>query len=216
VGGGVWGVEEKSKIQNPKSKIGTMVAISEQYYLTPEEYFEWEEKQPLKYEYIDGQVFAMTGGTIPHSEIGVNLAAALKNHLRGKGCKVLMADAKVGISKKGPFHYPDVMVSCDERDRRAIEVIYYPCLIVEVLSPGTEGFDRGKKFQNYRQIPTLKEYVLISAEQIMVECFQLNDLGIWELYTYTEGDEFKLTSINFACSVELLYEDLVLEIGVNL
>jgi Uma2 family endonuclease len=193
-----------------------MVAISEQYYLTPEEYFEWEEKQPLKYEYIDGQVFAMTGGTIPHSEIGVNLAAALKNHLRGKGCKVLMADAKVGVSEKGPFHYPDVMVSCDERDRRAIEVIYHPCLIVEVLSPSTEEFDRGKKFQNYRQIPTLKAYILISAEQIMVECFRLNDLGIWELYTYTEGDEFKLTSLDFLCPVELLYEDVVLDIGINL
>ena len=74
-----------------------------------------------------------------------------------------MADAKLGVSEKGSFYYPDMMVNCDQRDRRAIKVIYYPCLVIEVLSPGTEAFDRGKKLKNYRHISTLKEYVLIDA-----------------------------------------------------
>ncbi len=188
-----------------------MVAVTERQYLTPQDYLDWEEQQSIKYEYIDGEVFAMTGGTIPHNDLAVNLTTALKNHLRGKGCKVSMADAKVGVSERGPFHYPDVMVTCDERDRRAIRVIYYPCLIVEVLSPSTEAKDRGKKFQNYRRISTLKEYVLISSEQKVIECFRLNEKGVWELYTYSEGDELELISVDFRCPIELVYEDVILE-----
>lgn len=187
-----------------------MVAILESLYMTPEEYLIWEEQQPIKYEYIDGQVFAMTGGTIPHSEIAINLATVLKNHLRGKKCKVLGADAKVKVSEIGPFHYPDVMVSCDERDRQAIKVIEHPCLIIEVLSHGTEAFDRGKKFQNYRQISSLKDYVLVSAEQMMIECFRLNERGIWELYSYTQGEELELSSVSLRCAVGSIYEDVIL------
>ena len=188
-----------------------MVAVPDGEYLTPQDYLDWEEKQSIKYEYIDGEVFAMTGETIPHNDLAVNLTTALKNHLRGKGCKVSMADAKVGVSERGPFHYPDVMVTCDERDRRAMRVIYYPCLTVEVLSPSTEAKDRGKKFQNYRRISTLKEYVMISSEQKVIECFRLNEKGVLELYTYSEGDEVELKSVDFRCPIELVYEDVILE-----
>lgn len=149
--------------------------------LTPQEYLEWEEQQPIKYEYINGEVLAMTGGSLPHNSIAVNLTSALKNHLRGKGCKVFMADAKVGVSLQGPFHYPDVTVSCDPQDQRARNIIYHPCLIVEVLSPATEGLDRGKKFRHYRQIDTLKEYVLMEADKMNVECYRLNEKQKWEL-----------------------------------
>jgi Uma2 family endonuclease len=117
----------------------------------------------------------MTGGSLPHNAISLNLASALKNHLRGKGCKVFMADAKVGISHSGPFHYPDVMVTCDSRDQTARRVVYYPCLIVEVLSPGTEHLDQGRNFRNYRRIDTLSEYVLIEAETMNVDCDRLNE-----------------------------------------
>ena len=188
-----------------------MVAVPKPAPMTPKEYLDWEEKQPIKYEYMNGQVFAMTGGTIPHNEISVNLAVALKNHLRGKGYKVLMADAKLGVSENGPFYYPDVMVTCDERDRRATKVIYHPCLVVEVLSPGTEAFNRGKKFKNYRDISTLKEYVLIDAREMAVECFRPNENGVWELYNYGEGDEVTLTSVDFSFPIEMLYEEVFLE-----
>jgi Uma2 family endonuclease len=185
--------------------------------MTPQEYLEWEEQQPIKYDYINGEVLAMTGGTLPHNSIALNLASALKNHLRGKGCKVFMADAKVGISQNGPFHYPDVMVSCDPRDRKARKVIYYPCLIVEVLSPATEAFDRGKKFRHYREIATLKEYVLIEADRLNVECYRINEKGKWELTAYSpdsitaDGTEVEvdLSSVDFCCSMSLLYEDVV-------
>ncbi|MBC6455618.1 MAG: Uma2 family endonuclease [Hormoscilla sp. SP5CHS1] len=188
-----------------------MVAMPKEAKMTPQEYFDWEEKQPIKYEYMDGRVFAMTGGTIPHNDIALNLATALKTHLRGKGCKVSMADAKIGVSEKGPFYYPDVMVSCDERDKRATKVIYHPCLVVEVLSPGTEAFNRDKKFQNYRRISILKKYVLLDAEEMSVECFRPQKNGFWEISNYAAGDEVNLTSVDFSFPIEMLYEDVVLE-----
>ncbi|MBR8836452.1 MAG: Uma2 family endonuclease [Stigonema ocellatum SAG 48.90 = DSM 106950] len=194
-----------------------MIAQPQHQLMTPQEYLEWEEQQPVKYEYINGEVFAMTGGTIPHNDIALNLASALKNHLRGKGCKVQIADAKVGVSQNGPFHYPDVMVSCDPLDQRARKVIYHPCLIVEVLSPSTEAFDRGKKFRHYRRIDTLKEYVLIDTEKMNVECYRFNENGKWELTSYSLEEttkdrtelEIHLTSIDFRCPISLLYEDVV-------
>ena len=185
-----------------------MVANPERQYMTPQEYLEWEERQDIKYEYVNGEVYAMTGGTLPHTTIALNLASALKSHLRGSSCRVNMADAKVGVSEKGSFHYPDVMVSCDERDRQAIKFLLYPCLIVEVLSPSTEGYNRGSKFYQYRRIQTLKEYVLIDAEKISVECFRLNEKGIWELHPYEEGDEVNLTSVDFHFPISLVYEDI--------
>ncbi|MGK7884892.1 MAG: Uma2 family endonuclease [Crocosphaera sp.] len=187
-----------------------MVAVKEHFYMTPEEYLEWEEKQPLKYEYMDGEVYAMTGGTIPHNTIALNLASTLKNHLRNKGCKIQINDVKVQVSEQGPYHYPDVVVSCDERDKKAFKFLQYPCLIIEVLSPSTEAFDRGKKFRNYRQIETLKEYVLVSADQKLVECFRINDKGVWELYSFSENEKLKLESLDFNCPVELIYEDVML------
>lgn len=187
-----------------------MIASLDREYMTPQEYLEWGERQDIKYEYVNGEVFAMTGGTIPHNVVAVNLATALKNYLRGTGYKVLIADAKVGVSENGSFHYPDVMVSCDERDRQAIKYIQYPCLIVEVLSPDTEAYDRGGKFTYYRRIQTLREYVLIDAEKIGVECFRFNDRGIWELHPYEAGDEVHLTSVNFHFPLSLVYEDVQL------
>ncbi|MGK7876412.1 MAG: Uma2 family endonuclease [Xenococcaceae cyanobacterium] len=192
-----------------------MIANPKPQLMTPQEYLEWEEQQPLKYEYVNGEVFAMTGGTIPHNDIAVNLTTALKNHLRGTGCKVSMADAKLGISEKGPFHYPDIMVTCDERDRRAMEFIQYPCLVVEVLSAGTEAYNRGDKFKHYRRLKTLKEYVLISADKMNIECYRLNERGKWELTAYSVEEtediepEIHLTSVDFRCPISLLYEDVI-------
>ncbi len=187
-----------------------MVASYHRDYMTPEAYLDWEEKQELNYEYIDGEVYAMTGGTIPHGTIALNLATALKSHLRGGSCRPFIFSVKVGVSEKGPFHYPDVMVTCDQRDSNRLKVIYHPCLIAEVLSPSTEAFDRGRKFANYRRIQTLQEYLLIDTQQITIECFRRNPQGKWELNPYTEGEEIHLTSIDFSFPISLIYEDVTL------
>ena len=194
-----------------------MIAQPQIQPMTPQEYLEWEEQQPVKYEYVNGKVYAMTGGSLGHNSIALNLASALKNHLRGKGCKVFMADAKVGISETGPFHYPDIMVTCDDRDLSARQIVYHPCLIIEVLSPGTAHLDQGIKFRNYRRIDTLKEYVLIEAETMNLDSYRLNEKGKWELTSYsteeltnnqTEQDVY-FTSVNFHCLLSSIYEDVI-------
>ncbi|MBE9247753.1 Uma2 family endonuclease [Dolichospermum sp. LEGE 00240] len=185
-----------------------MVANFDPIYMSPLEYLEWEEQQDIKHEYINGEVFAITGGTIPHITIALNLASGLKNHLRGGNCRPFMADAKVGISENGLFTYPDVMVSCDERDKKAIKFIQFPCLIVEVLSPSTEAYDRGGKFQLYRRIESLQKYVLISADKIGLDCFRLNEKGLWELHPFVEDDEVHLVSVDFRFPLSLVYEDV--------
>lgn len=184
--------------------------------MTPQEYLVWEEAQPLRYEYLNGEVVAMTGGTIPHNQVAVNLSAVLKAHVRGKGCKVLTSDAKVAVSESGPFHYADVSVTCDDRDRAARQYIRYPCLIVEVLSPSTEAVDRGEKFRQYRRIETLQEYVLIDPDRPGLECYRLNERGNWELVQSVgseanpETTEVYLASLDCRFPLALLYEDVEL------
>ena len=171
--------------------------------------------QELRYEYIDGEVFAMTGGTIPHNRIACNLGTELDNFLADKGCDFYISDVKVQVSEAGPYHYPDVVVTCDDKDKQAIDMIRYPCLIVEVLSPSTEAFDRGKKFTRYRQSNTLQEYVLIESDEIGVECFRRNDEGLWVLHTYGEGDTFCLESVGISIPVEKLYRRVRFDVGEN-
>jgi Uma2 family endonuclease len=185
-----------------------MVANPDYKYMSFQEYLEWEERQEFKYEYLNGKVYAMTGGTLTHNDIALNLASTLKTRLRERRCRVNMADAKVCVSDAGPCYYPDVVVSCDERDRQATRYLQYPSLIVEVLSPSTEAYDRGGKFTQYRRIQTLREYVLIDAEKVSVECFRLNDRGFWELHPYEIGDEVELTSIDLRFPIALVYEDV--------
>jgi Uma2 family endonuclease len=192
--------------------------------LTPADYLNWEAQQPLRFEYVDGHVVAMTGGTIPHNQIAVNLVALLRPHLRGQHCKVLSGDAKVAISESGPFYYPDVSVTCDPRDRNARSYIRFPCLVVEALSESTEARDRGLKFRHYRRIETLQEYVLIDPDRVLVECYRRNERDNWELVT-TLSDGATLTmpdaclnlaSVNLDVTLYQIYEDVVfpeIEIG---
>ncbi|MGB3493907.1 MAG: Uma2 family endonuclease [Elainellaceae cyanobacterium] len=196
-----------------------MIAIPDHNAMSPQDYLDWEEQQTIKYEYLNGEAYAMTGGTLNHNAIAVNLTTALRTFLRGKGCKVFMADAKVEVSENGPFFYPDVVVSCDEQDLRALRQVQHPCLIIEVLSPSTEAFDRGKKFRHYRRLDSLKEYVLVNGETKGVECYRLNDRNKWELTAYipeeqTEASEVSLevqfTSIDFQCPLSLVYEEVEL------
>ncbi|MEM1392473.1 MAG: Uma2 family endonuclease [Cyanobacteria bacterium P01_D01_bin.116] len=192
-----------------------MVANPQFQYMSPQEYLEWEKTQELRYEYIDGEVFAMTGGTIPHNRIALNLAIDLDDFLAEKECQVYISDVKVQVTSVGPYHYPDVMVSCDDEDKDAIDMVQYPCLIVEVLSPSTEAFDRGKKFTRYRQSNTLQEYVLIESDEIAVECFRKNDEGLWVLHTYGEGDTLTLESVGISIPVEKLYRRVQFDIKDN-
>jgi Uma2 family endonuclease len=189
-----------------------MIAIPENFpRFTPEEYFDWEEQQLERHEYIDGEVYAMSGGTINHGAIALNFGALLKSHMRGRGCKTLNSDCRVSIVGSTKYVYPDLSVTCDERDKTTTQYITYPCLIIEVLSPGTEAYDRGNKFKMYRQNLSLQEYVLVSGEEIEVELFRRSAGDNWQIINYQVGDTVELKSINLSIPIEQIYEDIEFE-----
>ncbi len=188
-----------------------MVA-SPEVYLTPDEYLQMEEHSDIKHEYIDGYIYAMAGALDPHITIAGNLFALLRNHVRGSGCRVYIADMKARIESLNRYYYPDVMVTCDQRDQETPAYKKFPCLIVEVLSNSTEAFDRGDKFADYQTLESFQEYVLINTKRQRVECFRRNDEGLWVLQSYTAEDKsFRLHSINFKGTMAELYEDVVFE-----
>ncbi len=196
-----------------------MVASPQNPYLSPDEYLQLEEKSEIKHEYIDGQIYAMhgniysmAGATDAHVTIAGNIFALVRNHLRGSDCRVYISDMKARIEKLNRFFYPDVMVTCDRRDRETATYKQYPCLIIEVISDSTEAFDRGDKFADYQTLDSLQEYVLINTKRQRVECFRRNDEGFWVLQFYTsENNNFQLKSIDFEGERSMLYEDVVFE-----
>ncbi|MFN6540133.1 MAG: Uma2 family endonuclease [Nostoc sp. EkiNYC01] len=189
-----------------------MIALSDSIFLTPEAYLQLEEKSDIKHEYIDGKVYAMAGTTDTHNTIGLNLALLIRNHFRGAECRVYFADIKAQIEKRNCFYYPDIIVTCDPKDRETSTYKCFPKLIIEVLSQSTEAFDRGDKFNDYQTLDSLEEYVLVNSKHQRVETFRRNDQGLWVLQTYTPDDQtFELRSINLTAPFTDLYQDVELE-----
>ncbi len=180
-------------------------------YFTPEEYFAWEEKQLEKYELIDGRVYAMSGGTQNHSAIKLNVVSIIRAYLRGKPCRVFNSDLKVNILHTSNYTYPDLSVTCDERDREHSLYITYPCLIVEVLSETTEAYDRGKKFEKYRRNPHLVDYVLVSSDEIGIDIYHKNEAGDWVILNYRTGDRVEFKSIDLSVVIEQVYEEIIFD-----
>lgn len=177
--------------------------------LTPEEYFAWEEQQEVKHEYFDGEVFAMSGGTVNHGRIGGRIFALIDEHLiESERCIALNSDVKVKIQASEKYVYPDASVTCDDRDRTTTQFISHPSLIVEVLSASTEAYDRGKKFKLYQRSTSLLEYVLVSTEEIAIEVFRKNDRSKWEVTNYGDGEEIELESINLTFPIERVYRGI--------
>lgn len=185
---------------------------SPQPFLSVEDYLQLESRSPTKHEYMNGDVYGMAGASDAHVTIAGNLFALLRSHLRGRGCRVFIADMKARIEARNCFYYPDVMVTCDPRDQETPNYKRFPKLIVEVLSDSTEAFDRGDKFETYQALDSLEEYVLINTRHRRVECFRRNAEGLWILQYYTpETNRFELQSVDFSDSLMVLYEDVVLE-----
>jgi Uma2 family endonuclease len=189
-----------------------MIANREDHQkMTAEEYLEWEAKQEFRHEYIDGEILAMTGGTLPHNDIALNFYRSLYPHLHQRGCRVNVSDAKVQANKNSRYFYPDLVITCNPDDLKAKNFIQHPKIIVEVLSPSTESYDRTKKFKYYRQIPSLQEYVLVDSEEIAVEVYHRGEGKMWHYYQYEAGEAISLESIEFECAINLLYEGVSFE-----
>ena len=187
-----------------------MIAVKEQdRFFTPEEYFCWEEQQLEKHELIDGRVYAISGGTQNHSAIAINFLLLIRSHLRGTACQVFNSDLKVNILGSSNYTYPDLSVTCDDRDREHSLYITYPCVIVEVLSSGTEAYDRGKKFEKYRRNSKLIDYVLASSDEIAIDIYHKNETGDWLILSYRPGDRVEVKSISLSLPIEEFYEEIV-------
>ena len=189
-------------------KIANYAQVSEEDYLA------LEAQSPCKHEYVAGSIYAMTGASLRHNVIALNIAALLRAHLRGTPCRTFMSDAKLRIAKIKSYYYPDVLVTCDARHQNitpADNVIETPRLIVEVLSTSTEATDRREKLIAYRSLPSLLEYVLISQDEASIEIHRRQgDIG-WQIITLTPGDPVELSSVEIVTDFAAVYEESGLE-----
>jgi Uma2 family endonuclease len=184
-----------------------MVALPDRIFMSAQEYLVWEPTQEERYEYWDGDVVAMSGGTRNHNRVSLNCSKLLDEALADRPCEVYIVDVKVQVEPGRKYFYPDVVVTCDERDVDA-QFVQFPCLIIEVLSPSTEAIDRGTKFANYRKSATLQEYVLIQVEQPGVEVFRRNEQGQWVLSEYSLGDRLLLESVGVEIAIADVYRQI--------
>ncbi len=182
--------------------------------LTPEEYLKIDREAEIRSEYHDGQMFAMSGGTLPHSLLKVRLVGALARALQGRRCEVTDSDLRVAISAQGPFVYPDAAIYCGE-PRLADnyrDTLLNPTILFEVLSKSSEAYDRGHKFAQYRRIDSLREYVLISQTEPRIEIFAKGPYGKWTLTEFLgEAATCELVSVGVEIPLAEVYRDVTLE-----
>jgi Uma2 family endonuclease len=177
--------------------------------MTRAEYLAQELVSDTKHEFVNGEAFAMSGGTPEHSALAARLIVRLGAALSGRPCQVFTSDLRVFVPATGGSFYPDVSVVCGRLELVPDDAHAYtnPVLLVEVLSPNTEADDRGAKASHYRLLPSLREYLLVSHGERRVEVQRRNERGIWELHFFRAGESVELTSLELAVPVDELYRD---------
>lgn len=175
--------------------------------MSPEEYLSFERASEVRHEYVNGEVFAMAGGTREHSLIAGNCIRELGNALRDKPCEVHGSDLRIKIEATNRYVYPDASVVCGDTrfEDLARDTVLNPVVVVEVLSDSTEAYDRGEKFEQYRTIGSLEDYVIVSQKKVRVEHFVRRDDGRWMLAVLGSGDRLELGSIDCEVAVDELY-----------
>ncbi len=162
--------------------------------MTLQAYLEWENRQPDRNELVRGEVFAMVGAKRAHGCVVANLVRHLGNHLAGTACRAFTDGMKVQAADDTVL-YPDLFVTCDRADLATELIFRAPTLVIEVLSPSTQSYDRSQKFALYRRIPSLQEYILIDPDTRRVEGFRRNELGQWVLHDMSDGDALEAASV---------------------
>lgn len=178
--------------------------------LTPAEYLALERASETRSEYIGGRMYAMSGGSRRHSFIAGNLYAEIKQQLRGRPCEVHINEMRVKVAPTGMYTYPDVVAVCGEPqfEDSAVDTLLNPTVIIEVLSPSTEAYDRGEKFAHYRRLDSLREYVLVAQDKIRIEHYRRDG----DRWIFTEvSDTLDLPSIDCHVSVAAIYEKVTFE-----
>jgi Uma2 family endonuclease len=182
--------------------------------MTEAEYLAFDRASDIKHEYYRGEVFAMSGGSPEHNMICASVGATLYAQLRGRSCKTFSSDQRIKIPHMGLYTYADFTVTGDRPAFTEGDTLLNPTLLIEVLSPSTELYDRGRKFQHYRTIDSLREYVLIAQDQPRIERYLRQDDGTW-LLTDAVGLEsrIELTSIDCTLALADVYEQVNFETG---
>ncbi len=176
--------------------------------ISPEEYLTLERQAETKSEYLDGEIFAMSGASRKHNRLNLNLAFALDSQLKAKGCEVYASEMRVKMTETGLYTYPDVVVACGEPQFEDAEVdtLLNPQLIIEVLSKSTQDYDRGTKFVHYRALASLMEYVLVAQDRVHVEHY-LRQSGAWLLTeTDRQDDIVELPSVGARLALAEVYD----------
>jgi len=189
-----------------------MSTVLKQTHYTAEEYLALERSAPYKSEFHDGQIYAMTGASRKHNLIGVNIAGELRDQLKKRPCEAYMNDMRVKAAEARSYHYPDVAVVCGapQFEDAHLDTLLNPTVLIEVLSPSTEAYDRGGKFTHYRKIPSLREYLLVMQDQPSIEHYVRQEGG-WILTEAVGLDAVvPLDSIGCVLSLREIY-DKVLE-----
>ncbi len=184
-----------------------MMALPHRPKMSVEEYLQLDRNSEERYEFIDGHAYMLAGGTADHATISANVISLLRSLIRGSSCRVYTSDMRVCISETR-YVYPDASVSCDPRDRGTVDILRYPRLVIEVLSPSTEAYDRGKKFGYYRTCPTIQEYVLVDSQRPVVEVFRRERNNFWVYHAFEPGDGVELMSLGVNLFVSAVYEDV--------
>ena len=185
-----------------------MVNPAHEPRFTPEEYLAWEVEQLEKHEYVDGEVFAMSGAAETHITVSLNVAMALRQHLKGSPCRTFMADMKVQVDPDNSFYYPDVVVTCSAKDAQDPLVKREPKLLVEILSPSTAAYDRGAKFSSYRRLASLQEYVLIDTDSRTTDVYRKGADGLWVLHPFTRDEAVDFSSVALTIPSTVLFDEL--------
>lgn len=172
--------------------------------LTPQEYLEIERSSPVKHEFYAGRMYAMAGASVTHNLIAGNLFGTLYAQLGGSECVPFVSDLRVKVDTVGSYVYPDVVVACGalQCEDHHEDTLLNPKVVIEVLSPSTEAYDRGEKFRQYREIESLQEYVLVSQEDYLVEHFSRADDGRWML-TDARGLDGRIELLSLGCELPL-------------
>jgi Uma2 family endonuclease len=175
--------------------------------MTPEEYLAFERASDQKHEYVDGEVFAMAGGTYDHSLIGQNVTRELGNALLERPCDVHGSDMRIKVAASSRYFYADALVVCGQPifEDDAHDTILNPKLVVEVLSDSTERYDRGEKFTHYRKLESLEDYVLVSQTEPLVEHYHREPLGAWLYRALGPGERLVLAAFGCEIAVDRLY-----------
>ena len=187
-------------------------AEQRQQFITEDEYLTSERQQEEKHEWYQGECFAMAGGTRWHNLLSTRIISALTQHLDGKSCTPYMADFRLFIETHHHYVYPDIMVVCDEAAYIADDMVDDAVLVLEVLSPGTESYDRGRKFLHYQSIPSLREYVLVSQAAMQVEIYRRREDGKWEYERLIRPlDVLVFETVDCSITLEVLYRSIPLK-----